>query len=335
MHTFIILLLLPLLLIAQNAPPPQEIEEELESAESQFKKAKEMFSPWYTGPLITPGVSMMPPGNGNTQPYLFFTDNYASFNSERKSVTLPNNWFQIQFAANIQTGITDNLDLNIAGAAFGNWQDGRTGGGYGDTSATAGFLIFKQTPYIPAFKFTVKQVFPTGSYKKLKSSTVDGVGGGAYSTQFGFGISKVLFWATKHPLNIRTFLGYQLSTVVHVSDVNTYGGAKGCRGKVRPGNNFSADLGIEYSLTQRWVAALDAVYTATNRTKFHGNAGTLPNGDPSSVGGGYSDNLSFAPAIEYNWNPNVGLIVGGWFSVYGRNSLNFGSGIISLTYSFP
>jgi hypothetical protein len=226
-----------------------------------------------------------------------------------------------------------DIVLNLAGQ--GNWQNGQGGGGFGDLGMTIGFLIFKQTPYIPGFKFTVGQTFPTGHYKNLNSNGLNVSGAGAYSTQFGLATSKVIFWSTKHPMSLRGFVGYQLSTPVHVSGFNSYGGGFGCSGKVKPGNTLSADFGLEFSITQNWVAALDVVYSATNRTKFHGVAGTLASGAAASVGSGYSDNLSLAPAIEYNWSSHLGMIAGGWFSIYGRNSSDFGSAVISVTYSFP
>lgn len=338
MRKFFSILLLPLTLLAQTQHrTPQQIEQELQAAEAQFKRAQEMFSPWYTGPLITPGASMMPPGNGNTQPYIFVTDTYAAFNKDRESIGFVSNQIQLQSTANIQTGITDNMDINVSVAGFGNWQFDHSGGGFGDMGVTLGFLIYKQTRYVPQAKFTVSETFPTGKYKNLNNNgyRLDGVGAGAYATQFGLAFSKVILWTTKHPMNLRCFFGYKLSTVVDVSGFNSYGGGFGCEGRVRPGNTFSADFGYEISLTQSWVAAIDVVYTATNETKFHGNPGTLATGAPSGVGGPYSDNLSLAPAIEYNWNPNLGLIAGAWFSVYGRSSGNFASGIVSLTYSFP
>jgi hypothetical protein len=89
------------------------------------------------------------------------------------------------------------------------------------------------------------------------------------------------------------------------------------------------DLGIEVSLTQRWVFANDIVYASSGRTKFHGHSGFLAPGIPAPVGNGYSDNLSLAPAIEYNWTPDTGVIFGTLFSVYGRNSSNFVSGVFS------
>lgn len=335
---FVWLLVFPFLIWSQEEEiTPQEVEVELESAQAQYQRAKKMFSPWYTGPLITPGAGMMPVGSGNSQPYLFVIDNYASYNTERKSIPLPSNLVQLKGTANLQTGVTDTFDFNVNFSGQGNWQYGHSGGGFGDMSIVGGFSIYKQTIYVPDAKLTITQTFPTGEYKNLSSNgfNLNGVGAGAYSTQFGLGFSKIIFWTTKHPMNIRCFFGYQLSTVVDVRGFNTYGGGFGCKGRVRPGNLFSADFGYELSLTQRWVGAIDVVYTATNSTKFHGNPGVLKNGTPSGVGTGYSDNLSLAPALEYNFNPNIGIIAGAWFSVYGRNSLNFASGILSATFSFP
>lgn len=323
------------MLLAQEEPSPQQVAAQLQQAEADFQKATQMFAPWYTGPLITPGAGMMPPANGNTSPYLFLIDNYASFNKDRKSVDLPSSLFQLKAVTNIVTGITNNMDFNVSVQGQGNWQFHHSGGGFGDMQITGGFLIYAQTIYVPSAKLTITQTFPTGKYKRLDSHLVDSTGGGTYATQFGLGFSKIILWWTQHPLHLRTFFGYTLSTVVDVKGFNSYGGGYGCRGRVRPGNSFSYDFGAELSLTQNWVAALDVVYTATNSTKFHGNPGVLKDGTASAVGTGYSDNLSLAPALEYNFSPNLGLIAGAWFSVYGRNSLNFAGAVISVTYSFP
>ncbi len=336
MSKFLCLLFLPFALCAQEVSP-QEVERQLKEAEALYKKAKQMFSPWYTGPLVTPGAGMMPVGVGNTQPYVFVVDNYAMYDGDRKSIDLPSRLVQLKGTANIQTGITDNFDFSVACFGEANWQSNQSGGGFGDMTATAGFLIYTETPYIPAAKITITETFPTGSYRNLNTNglNLSGVGAGAYSTQVGLGFSKIVFWATKHPMNLRCFFGYQLSTVVHVKGFNTYGGGFGCDGRVRPGNNFGADFGAEFSFNEQWVAAMDVVYTTTDANKFHGNPGTLAGNLPAAVGTPSQDNLSLAPALEYNWNPNVAMIAGVQFSVYGRNSLNFISGIISFTYTFP
>ena len=47
-----------------------------------------------------------------------------------------------------------------------------------------------------------------------------------------------------------------------------------------------------------------------------------------------ADNLSLAPAIEYNWNENLGVLGGAQFSGYGKNSANFITGQFSVVYTW-
>ncbi len=324
-----LLMIFTLTLSAEQPPSPKRIQKELISAEEQYKRAKNMFNPWYTGPLITPSPGMMSPGYANIQPYLFIGGNYAQFNKKRHSVSLAHNQYSMKVTSGMSTGITPSVDFSATPSATVNWSDHHTGGGFNDLSATIGFLITPQTLYIPGMKFTIAETFPTGKYQHLSFNGLglNSTGGGTYQTQFGFAISKVIWWTYPHPINLRYFIGYTIETPVHVKGFNTYGGGRDTTGVVHPGNTLTNDFGIEYSLSQRWVLALDVAYVAQNRTKFNGHS-TLP------VGGGYNDNLSLAPAIEYNWSPNLGILWGVQFSVYGRNSANFATGQFSVTYTW-
>lgn len=318
---------------------PEEIQAELDSAEAQFARAQKMFNPWYTGPIVTASPSMMPVGQGNMQPYLFIADNYAAFNEDRESIGLPSNLVQVKGQYVLQTGVSETTDFIIVPGGIASWQSGQFGGGFLDLSATYGFLVHSQTRYTPQVKFQITETFPTGKYQNLSFNglMLNATGAGCYSTQFGLIFGKLFFWTTQHPFNTRLFFGYQVSTSVHVENFNAYGGGFKTRGTVHPGNNFQADLGLELSLTEKWVLATDIVYTATNRTTFSGHPGFTDIGEhtPASVGSGYNDNLSIAPAIEYNWSSSAGFIGGAWFSVYGRNSLNFAQAVLSITYGFP
>ncbi len=328
--------LLPLLVFGQNHKSPQQIQMELDDAESQFKKSKEMFNPWYAGPLVTPSASMMPPGQANIQPYLFVKGNYAAFNSERKSIALPHNSYQVQVISPMQIGVTVSTDIAINLGAQGNWTQGKSGGGFNDLSVTYGFSIFKETLYVPKFKFTIAELFPTGAYKNLNHNglNLSSTGGGSYQTTFGLAFGKVIWWTYPHPINTRFFFGYNIATVANVRNFNAYGGGFGTKGRVRIGNTFTADLGLEVSITQRWVAAMDVVYTASNPTKFHGKPGLNADGTVATVGNPYNDNLSLAPAIEYNFSDSFYILWGVQFSVYGRNSANFANGQFSLGYQW-
>lgn len=333
------LLALPILLCAQEQEKmvhksPEEIQQELNDAEAQFDRAKKMFNPWYAGPLVTPSASMMPPGMANIQPYVFINANYASFNEDRHSIALPHNSYQLQVIAPMQIGVTSTTDIAITPSALANWQNHHSGGGFGDLNVTYGFKIFGETLYIPKFKFTVAETFPTGRYKNLSSTGLNGSGAGSYQTAFGFATGKVIWWTYPYPMNTRLFISYKIGTVVNVSGFNSYGGGFGTKGRVRPGNTITADFGYELSFSQRWVFAIDVVYTAQNKTKFHGTPGVTATGAPATVGSGYNDNLSLAPALEYNFSDVLSILWGVQFSVYGRNSANFINGQLSAEYTW-
>jgi hypothetical protein len=315
---------------------PEQIAEELRVAEDQFQKAKKMFNPWYTGPIITGGSSNAAPGSGNIQPYLYVNDNYAHFDKERHSHHLDSDLINLNPYVSLQFGMTKSTDITVAVQANANWQHHHSGAGFGDTGATIGFQIFSQTVHVPGFRFTIKETFPTGQYKHLNHDGygLSATGGGSYQTQFGLALSKILFWSYLHPVNVRWSFSYNIPTPVKVSGFNAYGGGYGTHATVHPGNTFNADMGLEVSLTQRWVLAGDIAYTAINETTYSGHPGWTAGGEAASIGGGYSDNLSLAPAVEYNWNENLGVLGGVWFSIYGRNSNNFVSGIISVTWTF-
>ncbi len=315
---------------------PQEIQLELDANERLFKEAQEMFNPWYSGPLLTGGAHMMPPGSANIQPYLFVTDNYAVWNSKRKSVNIPDRWVVNPSITGLQFGLTDWLDMIVALQGFVSWQSGKHDGGFGDTLVGVGFPILKEDLKRPAIKFVFNEIFPTGKYQRLspRKFGLDGAGSGSFQSQFGLRISKLFFWSRKHPVNLRALYSYTIPSSVSVRNFNAYGGGFGTAGKVRPGNSQQVDAAMEYSFTQKWVVALDAVYVWANKTTFHGTAGTTSTGSTAAVGGGYSDQLSFAPAIEYNPTANLNFLAGVWFDVYGRNTSKFVSGVISMSLSF-
>ena len=277
------------------------------------------------------------PGQAMWQPYIYFTDNYAAYDAHRNVVDVPNQFSIKAQPVILQIGVTPSVDTTVIMSAIENWSKGKSGGGFQDITTTLGLLINQQSLYVPGMKLSISQSFPTGKYQNLSTNGLglQATGAGAWQTTFTLALGKVLFWDMLHPVNSRVAIGYTLSTPIHVKNFNAYGGGFGTRGTVHPGNSFFADLGLELSITQPWVVALDVVYNNTNRTSFHGKRGVLFDGSPASVGSGYSEQLSLAPAVEYNFNANMGLLFGVWFTVYGRSAPDFVSGIFSWYWEFP
>ncbi len=315
---------------------PAEIEKELQHDEELFKEAKEMFNPWYAGPLLTGGAHNMPPGSANLQPYVFYTNNYGLWNHERKKVPVPHKGNLNPSINGFNFGLTDWLDMSFTTQWDVNWLEGRRGGGWGDSTLGVGFPLLKEGLNCPALRLVVTEIFPSGRYQRLNPHKLgtDSTGGGSYQTQFGLRISKLVFWSYKHPMNLRGSYSYQIPAKVTVHGFNAYGGGYGAKGKVNPGNTNQLNLAAEYSFTQRWVFSLDAVYVWQNKTKFKGFPGTLADGTLSVNKYGSSDQLSFAPAIEYNPNANLSYLGGVWFDVYGRNTSRFIAYIVSVEYTW-
>lgn len=315
---------------------PEEIQEQLNAAEAKYAKAKSMFNPWYTGPLITPPASLIPPGMGNVQPYLFVSGVYEEFDTKRHRRSIEHNIYSTKISVINIVGVTNTLQFTLVNTASMNWQDHHDGGGYGDTIASLTFPIAIETLYAPNMSFTISETFPTGKYKNLSLNGLglNSTGEGSYQTQFGVAASKIIWWSYPHPMKFRLFGSYTVALPVHVTNFNNYGGGFGTNGHVKPGNTWTGDLGWELSLTQNWVFALDVAYVAQSHTPFTGTPGVLADGTPATVGGGYNDNLSLAPAIEYNWNVNLGILWGVQFSVYGKNSQNLINGQFSVTYTW-
>lgn len=316
----------------QPPPPPEMIEQQLIDAEEEFARAKEMFNPWYTGPLLTPSYHVVPLGVYNLQPYLFVTDNFATFDGNGRTHSAPDKW-QTLFVPVFQTGLADWVNVIIQPAFTWVSQNGHHASRFADTKIGLNIQLVAETPYRPGLSFTVIETFPTGKYQHLNSNKegVDGVGGGSYATQVGLLFGKLVWWEMpKNPMRFRAAFLYQWASRVEVHNFNSYGGGFRTKGKVHPGSNIAVDLGYEFSFNQRWVFATDFLYTFAFKTTFAGRPGFTAAGTPASVGGPFNDQISLAPAIEYNWSDNFGVIGGVWFSPWGRNTSKFVSGIISV-----
>ncbi|HSX03308.1 MAG TPA: hypothetical protein VLG76_01115 [Rhabdochlamydiaceae bacterium] len=315
-------------------PPPEMIEQQLKEAEEEFARAKTMFNPWYTGPLLTPSYHVVPAGLYNLQPYLFVTDNYAAFDKNGRAHDTPDK-IQTKFVPVFQFGITPWMNGIVQPQFIWVSQSGHHASRFGDTSVGVLVQLIAETTYGPGLTVSVQESLPSGKYQRLnpKKGGVDGVGSGSYQTTFGLLFGKLVWWEIpQHPMRFRAAFTYQISSRVEVHDFNSYGGGFGTKGKVHPGGNLAVDIGYEYSFTQRWVFATDFIYTFAFKTTFSGRPGVTATGTPAAVGGPFNDQISLAPAIEYNWSENLGVIAGVWFSPWGRNTSEFVSGVFSVNY---
>jgi hypothetical protein len=310
--------------------PPQEVVKPIPTPPPE--------APWFTGPLLAPPGTVTPFGSYEIEPYIYFTTTTGIYNKDWKIVNSSHNFFSLNPELFLYFGLTSWLDINIITQFFYNTVSNQNSVNFGDLQIGLDFQLLEPgfTPYFPGIKLTVRETFPTGPYEKLhpKKLLTDLSGAGTYGSTFNLVFYDVYHLWKNHFLTTTYSAAYTVTTPVKVHGFNAYGGGFNANGTALPGNTFQAIISFELSLSQNFGLALDNVYTHVNKTKFFGSPGTTTTGAISSNSLPSSEQLSFAPAIEYNFNSTTGIAIGAWVTALGRNSPIFNSAIIDLVLVF-
>jgi len=240
---------------------------------------------WWTGPLLAASPNSLPQGHFLIEPYLY--DVITSHTHSYGSLTY------------ILYGLVNRLTVGII-PTFGYTSDA----GIGDLTAVAQFRLtqFHEGSWLPTTAIVAREVVPTGRYDNLGDHPEQGLGAGAYTTELAF-YSQTFFWMpTGRILRVRFDATQSVSGTVTIHGVSVYGTGPGFYGHATPGPTSSLDLAAEYSMTRNWVLAFDATYGFNANTPITGSAVRLNSGSSTPLG--------FAPALEYNWSPRYGVILG-------------------------
>ena len=289
-------------------------------------------SPWLTGPLIAPIGAVVPYGDFEIESYIYYTANTGSYNENWHSVSASHDFLSLNPQFLCFFGLTPWMDINIVPQFFYNRTSNQSSWEFGDLQVALDFQMLSPTatPYFPGIKFVLRETFPTGSFERLNPNKLltDLSGEGTFATTFNLVLYQVYHLKGVHFLSTTYSALYTVTTPVQVHGLNAYGGGFGTKGKVLPGNSFQGIISFELTLSQNWAFAIDHVYTHTDSTRFSGFSGVDKVGAPSS------EQISFAPAIEYNFSSHFGIAAGCWFTAWGRNSAQFCSGVVNFDYSY-
>jgi hypothetical protein len=302
------------------------------------KKEDTIKAPWLTGPLLAPAAATIPPHHYYIEPYVYAVANTGEYNQNwevDKTDTFWNNYFQ----PSIQIGITTWLDFAFNPTLYYNYKDGAAKWALGDMPILFDFQLYQKqtttpTAWVNAIKLYLKENIPFGKYRNLnpKKRGTDIGGSGCWASAIGIVWGQLTHIWKQHFFDTRISLQYTYSPPVIVKSFNFYGGGFGTKGKVYPGQNFEVDIGMEFTLDLNWVLAMDIVGNWSGKTRFSGKRGVDAAGIAASIGNEYSVQYSIAPAIEYNWSADIGIIFGPWFTLGGRNALQFESGVFAFSY---
>jgi len=277
---------------------------------------------WWTGPMLANNASTLPRGHFLLEPYLY--DEISPHSNGFGSLT----YIEYGLANRLTIGLIPTFGYNKVSDALSS-----SGVGLGDVTVLAQYRLtqFHERHKLPTISFMLQQTFPSGKYDQLASRPSNGLGAGAYTTTLALN-SQTYFWMpTGRILRMRLNATQSLSTYANVTGVSVYNTPTGFQGHAKPGPSTFVDAAWEYSLTRNWVLALDATYRHTNNTRITGDD---PTQSPPNIqrNTGSSDAIGFAPALEYNWKPTIGVLVGTRIIALGHNTPTTISPAIALNY---
>jgi len=270
------------------------------------------------------------PGHFVLQPYFDSFVNVGHYNSGWDAKSVPN-FFNINLRTRFKAGATPWLDVQTMPEVGYKKTQGKSSFGFADLPVNLNIQLLRaklENPW-PALRLIVRATIPWGKYQRLNPDKLgtDAFGTGSWYPELGIVSSKLWRVHGAHYFEARLFSGYRVATPATIKGLSVYGGDSTTRGTAYPGNIFFADIGIEYNLSLNWAFACDIFYRHHDRSRFSGRT-TKPVGHPSS------EQFSLAPALEYNFSEDLGLIGGIWFSAAGRNAPQFINGILSLNAYF-
>lgn len=291
--------------------------------------------PWFTGPLLCPAGYVVPVGHVNVQPYYYLTYTSESYSNSWKSQSIQKLCTEV-LQLPIKFGVIEKMDFGIVPQVIGQHRKGKSSWGIADGIISAGFQLInaKVSDRWPALKLAMRASIPVGKYKNLdpKKLRTDIHGTGNYYPSIGLVGTKLYHLKGIHYLEFRFASFYGFATNVNVKGYSLYNAYSVKKGSVKPGDLVTATGSIQYNFTKNWALACDVFYRHQYKAKYQGSFSSI---DPIvKANHKSSDNISLAPAIEYNFSQTVGIIGGCWLSVAGRNSLNFTSGVLSLNAYF-
>lgn len=282
---------------------------------------------WWTGPMLANSAATLPRGHFLIEPYLYDATSHGS-----------DGWGSLTY---MLYGLTDRLTVGLVPVLGYNRVAGGPDGsgvGFGDASVLAQYRLvqFHEGSSMPTISLQLQETFPTGRHDRLGNRPGDGLGSGAATTTLQVNTQTYFWLPNGRILRMRFNVGRSFSGSANVDGVSVYDTTAGFHGHAWPGDAFFVNAAWEYSLTRRWVLALDVTYRRGQNTRVRGYAGGEPDGVPHAAAvrldSGSSEALGFAPAIEYSFSPSLGILFGTRVITGGHNTTTTITPAVAVNY---
>lgn len=297
---------------------------------TSVQAAGKEYAQWFMGPILTPNPTTVPPAHPGLELDLIASKNYGFYDSHGKLKHTPAIW-GIRPLFDFQMGFNSILGAEIIGSMVTNFSQGESSTHLADSIFRLGFQVStdKEDSWVPDFRILFQETFPTGNYQKLdqKKKGTDSTGQGSFQTGIQFVFQKAFLSKESHPFRLRGSIGYFVPSAVTVKGLNYYGGDPKTRGTAYLGKYYVGFLYGEYALSRTWALACELNYQQGEKGKFTRKKG-IEIKIPSF------NQLSVLPEIQHTFTENFGIIIGGWFTVSGKNSLAFSKVFGSVLFIF-
>ncbi len=229
------------------------------------------YTQWFTGPIITPNPTTVPPGHPGLELVLIGSKNYGFYNSHGKLKRTPAIW-GIHPLFDFQVGFNSILGAEFVGSMVINFSQGESSTHLTDSIFRLGFQVSTdiENSWIPDFRILLQETFPTGKYQKLnpRKKGTDSAGQGSFQTGVQFVFQKLFAAKKNHPFAFRGCIGYFVPSSVNVKGINFYGVETDTDGTIYPGKWFTGFFYGEYALSRRWAIACELNYEEGEKGRF-------------------------------------------------------------------
>lgn len=278
---------------------------------------------WWTGPMLANSPETLPRGHVLIEPYVYDVE------------TRGNDGFGSR--AYVLYGLTDDLTVGaipIVGYNAVHHGPNSSGIGAGDQilQAQYRFARFHEGSWFPTLAIQLQEAMPIGRYTRL-ARAADGMGGGTWATTLGLNAQSYFWMPTGRILRVRLNATWTFARHADIDGASSYGTGPHFHGRATPGDAFYLGTSFEYSLTRRWVLALDLTWSRSDATHLVGYDDPLGlPAAPVRASSGRSEAFGFAPAVEYNFSANVGVLLGVRVIPGGHNVTRSVSPAIAINY---
>lgn len=298
---------------AQVSPPTAA------APEASFRQS--MNDAWWTGPMLAPSANTLPRGHFLIEPYFFDVISHGRFDANGKRLSIPhsNGFGNLTY---LNFGVTDRFTMGVIPIeGYNLMSQGLSSArvGVGDVSLLAQYRLtkYRERHHVPTISIALQERFPTGKFDRLGDRPASAQGGGAHTTELST-YAQYFFWLPNgRILRTRFNVTGAASDRVRLRDASVYGTSDGFRGAAGPGRWVLVDSSWEYSMKRGFVWAVDLTYEHDASTWVRGLDAAS---HPVWMTSGQSTSFAVAPAIEYSWRPNLGVLFGLRLFPAGRNS---------------